>query len=426
MQKNKKHIYTDLNDRINKLESVLDASKAIHSILNLDDLLSAILSKSIECIGAERGTIYLIDNKKDVFWSKVQTGEEKLTIELPLGVGIAGHVAKTGKTVNVKDTSKDSRFYEEIDNSSGFTTKNMLCMPLKNRKNNILGVFQLLNKNTGGHFTQSDEEFIEAFSIHASIAIEKARLYDLEKQKADIEKELFAAGEVQKKLFPSEIPNVPGYQLAAINIPARQTSGDLYDLTPLEDGKMAFCLGDVSGKGLPAALIMANLQSLLHTFPQFNSSPSYCVAKANRIIEKATSEKKFITLFFGILDPVNHKITYTNAGHESPFFIHNGFCSQLSEGGLPAGIFENAVYDEKDIDLHPGDLLVVFSDGIADATNASGHFFTEERLKQLILKYLNESPQKIIEIVSKEVADFTAGEPQFDDITLCIIKREKQ
>jgi len=412
-------------DRINKLEAVLKASKAIHSILDLNDLLSAILSNSIECIGAARGTIYLIDNNKDIFWSKVHTGEKKLTIELPLGIGVAGYVAKTGETVNVKNTSNDNRFYDEIDNSSGFTTKNMLCMPLEDRKGNILGVFQLLNKKNAPYFTDSDEEFIEAFSIHASIAIEKARLYELEKQNADIEKELFAAGEVQKKLFPTELPNLPGYKLAAINIPAGQTSGDLYDFVQLENGKIVFCLGDVSGKGLPAALIMANLQSLLHTFPLINASPSYCVSKANQIIEKATSREKFITLFFGILDSVNHKITYTNAGHESPFFIHNRSSSQLSEGGLPAGIFENAVYDEENIDIQPGDLLVVFSDGIADATNTSGQFFTEERFKNLLIKNIDESPQKIIDIVRNELTNYTANEPQFDDITLCIIKREE-
>jgi len=412
-------------ERIYKLESVLEASKAIHSIHGLDELLNTILAKSIESIGAERGTIYLINKEKGIFWSKVHTGEKKLTIELPLGVGIAGYVAKTGETVNVRDTSKDDRFYNEIDHSSGFTTKNMLCMPLKNRENEILGVFQLLNKKLGPFFQDDDEDFIEAFSIHSSIAIEKARLYELEKQKTDIEKELFAAGEVQKKLFPSHIPKIQGYQLAAINIPARETSGDLYDFVQLDDGKIAFCVGDVSGKGLPAALIMANLQSLLHTFPQFNSSPSYCVKQANRIIQKATADGKFITLFFGILDPVNHIITYTNAGHENPFFIRDGFCERLSEGGLPAGIFENSVYDEAEIILKAEDILVIFSDGIADATNVNGHFFSEDRLQQLILKHSEKPPQKLIEIIRREVINFSGDEPQFDDITLCIIKRKQ-
>lgn len=408
--------------RINRLELVLEASKAIHSIHKLDELLNSILSKSIETIGAERGTIYLIDKEKNIFWSIVHTGEEKLTIELPLGVGIAGYVAKTGETVNVKDTKLDNRFYNEIDNTSGFTTKNILCMPLKNRRGEILGVFQLLNKKLEPFFQDEDEEFIEAFSIHSSIAIEKARLYELEKQKTDIEKELFAAGEVQKKLFPSQIPEVQDYEFAALNIPAHQTSGDLYDFIQLNDGKIAFCLGDVSGKGLPAALIMANLQSLLRTFPQFSSSPAYCMAQANRIIEKAISEGKFITLFLGILDPVNHKITYTNAGHENPFFISDDICKRLSEGGLPVGIFENAEYKEVEVNINAEDLLVIFSDGITDASNMTGNFFTEESLQQIILKHSDESPQKLLEIIRSEVHEFTGDSPQFDDITLCIVK----
>ena len=403
------------SERTSKLEMVLEASKAIHSVLE----------KSIECIGAERGTIYLADHDNETFWSKVHTGDRRISITLPMGTGVAGHVVKTGKTINVKNVKKDSRFYGEIDDLTGFETKNMLCMPLKNRYGEILGALQLLNKKHDSFFLAEDEEFIEAFSIHAAIAIEKARLYEVEKQKTDLEKELFAAGEVQKKLFPSEIPDVNGYEFAAVNIPAAVTSGDLYDYVKLSDGKTLFSLGDVSGKGLPAAIIMANLQSLIRAYPNFNSSAAYCVKQANKIIEKSTADGKFITLFLGILDPINHIITYSNAGHEDPVFIENGNISRLNEGGLPLGIFEDLNYEEGQITMKPGNLLAIFSDGISDASNKKGECFTEDRLINILTDHLHLDPNSLIELICKRIDSFVENTPQFDDITLSIVKRNE-
>lgn len=410
--------------RVQKLEKVLEASKVIHSVEELDDLLNTVLAKSIESIGAERGTIYLADHNKNTFSSKVHTGDQKLSINLPLGTGIAGRVVKTGETINVKEAAADDRFFNEIDKITGFDTKNMLCMPLKNRHGKILGAFQLLNKKNAPHFLEEDEEFIEAFSIHAAIAIEKARLYEVEKQKTDLEKELFAAGEVQKKLFPSNIPQIEGYELAATNIPAKVTSGDLYEFLHLKDGKVLFSLGDVSGKGLPAAITMANLQSLIRAFPSFNPAPDYCVEQANKIIEKSTADGKFVTLFLGVLDPVNHTVTYTNAGHENPYHVSGKDIFRLSDGGLPLGIFEDVDYQKSSLHLQPGDLLVVFSDGIADTVNKEGDFFSEERFLQLILEYRHLGPNEIIKRICSKIKEFTENTPQFDDITLSIIKRE--
>lgn len=413
------------NTRIQKLEKILEASKVIHTVLNLDDLLHTVLEKSIESIGAERGTIYLVNHDEETFWSKVHTGDRKMSITLPLGVGVAGQVVKTGKTINVKNVKTDNRFYGEIDELTGFETRNMLCMPLMNRYGDILGALQLLNKLHEPYFLEEDEEFIEAFSIHAAIAIEKARLYEVEKQKTDIEKELFAAGEVQKKLFPSAIPQVDGYKFAAVNIPAAVTSGDLFDYIQLSDGKTLFTLGDVSGKGLPAAMIMANLQSLIRALPNFNPSVSYCLQQANKIIEKATANGKFITLFLGVLDPINHTISYSNAGHENPVLIKNRNISRLNEGGLPLGIFEDSNYEEVEITMEPGDMIVIFSDGVSDASNDMGDFFSEDRLIDMIRENRKLEPEPLIQLICKSIEDFVENTPQFDDITLSIVKRNE-
>ena len=393
------------------------------STLDLDELLNFILQKALEGVNADRGTVYLVDHENEILWSKALTGNELFSIRLAIGEGIAGQVAKTGETFNIKDAKQDERFFENIDTDTGYTTESVLCMPLKNKNGKLLGVFQLLNKKKGV-FTSEDEKFIEAFSTFASAAIENARLYEQEKEKISIEKEMIAAGEVQKALFPSEIPDIPGYSIAAINIPAKNTSGDLYDFVELDDGNLIFALGDVSGKGLPASIIMANLQSMLHAFPYFNRSTSYCSNQLNRIIEKFSTSTKFVTLFFGLLNPENHTITYTNAGHEYPILLRSNSGERLSTGGLPLGLFADTEYEESKTKMNPGDLLLIFSDGVTDATDKKDETFTEERLKKLVTANHHLQPNDLLQLICDEVQKFVGNAPQFDDITLIIIKRE--
>ena len=378
----------------------------------------------MEGVKADRGTVYLLDPKKDLLWSKALSGEELFSIRLKVGEGIAGHVAKTGETFNIKNASTDNRFFQNIDRDTGYKTQSVLCMPLKNKEDHIIGVFQLLNKKDG-FFTDDDEKFIEAFSTFASAAIENARLYQQEKEKISMEREMIAAGEIQKALFPSQIPEITGYSIAATNIPAKNTSGDLFDFVELDDDNLIFALGDVSGKGLPASIIMANLQSMLHAFPYFNRSTSYCASQFNRIIEKFSGSTKFVTLFFGLLDPINHTVAYTNAGHEYPILLRANSGERLNTGGLPLGLFANSDYEDSITNLKPGDLLLIFSDGVTDATDSNDETFSEERLKRLATENHQLNPNDLIDLICHEVQKFVGNAPQFDDMTILIIKRDE-
>ena len=416
-------IHTDFK-RVKRLEKLVEASRIVNSTLDLNKLLKIILNIALKSVNADRGTVYLYNEEKNELWSKVFDGKKSVTIRLPVGKGIAGKVAETGEIMNITNAVEDDRFNSEIDKETGYKTETILCMPLKNKEGKMLGVFQLLNKKNGV-FTEDDEQFIETLSINVASALENARLYEQEQKKIAMEKEMLAASEVQKNLFPSIIPEYPDYEIAAINIPARMTSGDLYDFFELDDKKLVFSLGDVSGKGLPAAILMANLQSVLKDLPHQNPSPSFCVTRSNDIINRVSSSGKFITLFLGLLDMNEHKLIYSNAGHEYPYLMRNGNTERLKTGGIPIGIMAGSTYEEQEYDVKPGDVLLVFSDGVNDATNEKDDYFSEKRLEELVSTYREQNPKQIIDKVCNEISTFTGDTPQFDDITLMIIKRLK-
>lgn len=412
-----------LEEKYLKLEKLVEASRILNSTLDLNQLLNIILDTSLNSVNGDRGTVYLIDEESNELWSQVLEGSKKVTIRLSLAKGIAGHVAQTGETLNIPDAHKDPRFNPEVDKATGYKTETILCMPLKNKDGKILGVFQLLNKRNGT-FNDEDEHFIEALSIHAAIAIENARLYEQEQKKIAMEKEMLAAAEVQRSLFPTFTPEIPDYLIFATNIPAQDVSGDLYDFIMLDNDNLFFTLGDVSGKGLPAAILMANLQSVMRDLPFQNPSPMHCAGRVNKMINRSSGADKFITLFMGHLDPVAHALTFTNAGHDFPYFFRNNkVIDRLESTGIPIGMLPDFPFTERIVQFNPGDTLLVYSDGLIDASDSSGNEFSELRLANLAANNVELSPEDLVNLISKELLSFIGKTPQFDDMTLMVIKR---
>ncbi len=420
LERSTRHLITE----IEKLEQIIDASKLINSTLDLDELLKVILDIALKIVDGESGTVYLVDKKRHELWSKVFESSEPVNIHLPIGKGIAGFVGATGDTLNIPDAYLDARFNPDVDRKTGYHTKTILCMPMKNKDNEIVGVFQLLNKHDGV-FTLDDENAINALSVHAAIAIEKARLYQEERNKIALEKELSAAHIVQVGLLPEKLPKVDGYEFAARSIPAKSVAGDLYDLMQLENGNLAISLGDVSGKGMPAALLMANVQATFRAYSRLDSSASSCVKHSNDLLFRSTSEDKFVTLFYGVLDPAKNVLRYTNAGHEEPFFFHDSAEVRLKAGGVPLGIVDHFPYDEEVIHFNKGDILVVFSDGIPDAINSNGERFGIERFEYIIKDCIDSEAEEIADSIFTAVNEHVLDTPQFDDMTLLVIRREK-
>ena len=410
--------------RIKRLEALINASKILNSTLNLDRLLALILDLATKNLKAARGTIYLIDPVRKELWSKVLKGKNLVEIRLPIGTGIAGYVAKSRKTVNLRDASKDKRFFSGFDARTGFQTKTMLCMPMRDRKGKIIGVFQILNKRNGV-FTREDEVFLEAFSDHAAIAIETARLHQDIVEKERIEKELEIAGHIQRRLLPKVLPSLDGYQLDAVARPTKLVGGDFYDFVPLEDGKYAIVIADVSGKGVPAALLVSTFHASLHAFISGETNLARIVGRLNGVIFENTVAERYITAFMGILDPRGGTLTYVNAGHCYPFVFRSQEVSitPLEATGMPLGVFAGVGFEQVTQKLEPADFLVLYTDGVTEAMNSSSEEYGEERFRLAMVGQSDQSASGFLGGIVADVEKFVSGEPQSDDLTMVVLKR---
>lgn len=408
----------ELRER-NKLKLIIDAAQNVNSKLELNEVVDAILETALRLLDAERGTIYMVDEKQEELWSLIYKGPK---IRLRLGQGIAGHVAATGDTVNIPDAYLDPRFNPDVDKRSGYVTKNMLCLPMTNRDGKIIGVFQLLNKRSG-QFTVDDEQLLLAFSAHAAIAVENARLYAQERLRIAMEKDMIAAMEVQKTLLPHGVPNVDGFQFAAKTSSAKNVGGDLYDFITIDEHHLAFTLGDVTGKGLPASLLMANAQATIRSNTYTKVSPKQCMERSNTLLFNTIAADKFVTLFFGILDTQHRTIEFSNAGQENPVLIRDGVVhDHLVSGGIPLGLMGNAVYEDAVVSLRTGDVVVLFSDGITEAFDEENNLWGEDGLIAVLETHHTCSPAEIIDHVWTAITEYTHGAPQTDDITIMVIK----
>ena len=239
-----------------------------------------------------------------------------------------------------------------------------------------------------------------------------------------MEDELAIAREIQQGLLPSTLPKIPGYELSAINITSKQVGGDYYDVLPIHFDEFVLVIGDVSGKGTPAALLMANVQAALRAFAPMGMSLPDATARINDLTCSNTSQDKFITFCWGSLNRATGEFRYVNAGHNPPFLLRSdGRIERLDVGGIILGLMKTLTpYQEGSVTFTPGDVLVMFTDGVSEAMNAQEEDFTEERLEEVLKPLRTKSPSEIIHGVQAALETHTQGTPQSDDITMLVIK----
>jgi phosphoserine phosphatase RsbU/P len=409
------------NRGTNRLLELVKIRKLLNSTLRLEKILQIILETATKNLHADRGTVYLIDYKTKELWSKVLQGDIKVEIRLPIGKGIAGHVAKTGKKVILKDAYKDPRFNPEVDKKTGYHTKTMLCTPMKDRKGKKIGVIQIVNK-MNGYFSQEDIKFLDLLSLDACLAIENARLFKEALEKESIEKELEVAATIQRMILPKTIPEIHGFEISGLCVPAKQVGGDYYDVISLPDGRTAFAIADAAGKGVPAALLVSTLQACMRAYLESNFKLDELITRVNRVIFRTSTENKFITFFIGILDPSSKMLQIVNAGHYPPLLARNGNFIRLPTTGVVLGGIESASFVCKEYALETNDVLVMFTDGITEANNSKNGAYGDERLEKLILENCNQSAANLKDTIYKDVRSFVREADQSDDITLLIVK----
>jgi sigma-B regulation protein RsbU (phosphoserine phosphatase) len=290
-------------------------------------------------------------------------------------------------------------------------------------QNETKGVIALGDKITKADFLPGELAFLSTLGNLSMISIENARLFEETLEKQRLERELLIAREIQERLLPEQCPEIENFDVAALNLSSLQVGGDYYDVVQLTDHRYAFCIADVSGKGAPAALLMSNLQASFHALLTVEPELPEIARKINNLIYRNTSFDKYITCFFGILDTNNLQFTSVNAGHNPPYLFHADKSFELlSEGGLILGMMPDIEYQQEIKTLRPGDLILMYTDGVNEAMNLENEEFGEERIEQCVVSSYTLSAGKIIHELTSELKAFSEDTPQSDDITMVTLK----
>jgi len=410
-----------LRRAVEELSILNDIARAISASLNAEEIMQTLIRKSLRAVNAEQGVITLVEDEEKSMKTLIRTMVSSAGAPaFHMHQALIGWMHLNKKPLSVDNPANDARFrgVQWDDN-----IKTLLCVPLI-VKSELRGVLTVYNKKDGQSFNTDDQRLLAIIAAQSAQVVENARLIEEEKLYIKMQQEVGLAAKIQRDLLPRSNPGLHGYDIFARTIAAQSIGGDYFDFIPKSDGRMALCLGDVSGKGLPASLLMANLQATLRGQTLVSQAPSECLLRSNKLLFESTSPEKFATLFYGIIDIEQHNIHYSNAGHDWPFLIgKDNSIQRLKTGGLMLGLIQPAEYEDERIAMQVGDLLVIQSDGISEAMNGNQEQFGEDRLQSIILQHKNRSAEEIIDTVVKEVRNHAGAHPQSDDITIMVIKR---
>ena len=416
---------------VHNLEKLLEIVKAMTVEKDLSRLLALIMSSITDVLDAERSSLFLYDDEHEELYSQIAEKNEIGEIRFPVGRGLAGEAAAKLCTINVDDAYKDPRFNREFDQRTGLRTKSVLCRPLQTHEGRLIGVVQALNSRKG-RFDTNDEELLDAFSTHAAIALDNARLIQQYVKKREIEQALDLARRIQQGLFPDVPPTIEGFDVAGVSVQADDTGGDYYDFIPTSDDRWVIVVSDVTGHGIGPALLGASTRSYLRALITFaagadsqNLNPDTLIARLNALLAEDLHEGRFVTMMLALLDPTQRRLTYASAGHEDGLHLPAGAdaFSRLEATGFPLGIMKDyPVEDARSIDLAPGDLVVFTTDGIAETFNAQRKPFGDDRLKEAIRRARTGTAPAILDDIKNTVAEFRAGAPQADDLTIVTLR----
>ena len=417
-----------LTDRDRKLEILLDISKSLGQEVQLDRLLAIMVAEVTRAMEAERSSLLLYDESRNELVSKVAEGLDVKEIRVPVGSGIAGMTAQTRSTINVRDAYQDPRFNPDYDKKSGFHTRSILSMPIINQKGRLLGIVQVLNKDSGP-FTAEDEAFLQAICIHLGLALERAELVESYVQTQKLQQSLQLAREIQMGLLPKKFPAFPG--IAEIDIhacitPALDVGGDLYDFFLLDDKRVCFVIGDVSDKGIPAALFMAMVRT---AFKISAMAVQDCIATTlrtvNRFLFENNESQMFVTMFAGVIDLQTGMVEYSDGGHEPPYIVRSSGAVEMleKEGGIALGFMDDFDFPNGKFQLNSGESLILYTDGVNEAMNVDSKMFKTSGIVDTLLSLGNgASAERQATTLVRRVHEFAASAPQSDDITVVVLR----
>jgi sigma-B regulation protein RsbU (phosphoserine phosphatase) len=412
-------LHIDLEEKNFETKKIFEVSRGILSSLDTKTILDLILDSIRTLISYDASAIFLIDNKSKKLLSMSSFGySAKLdkSLHLKIGQGSCGWVAKTKKIEVLSDVNGADHYYALREK-----TKSQISIPLI-YNDEVMGVL-CLESNRYGNFNQKSINILKNFSQLTAIAIHNARNVEIIRAKKAFENELISAGAVQRGLLKKAFPRIKGLEYTAINIPSKIVSGDLYDILKFSDKDLGIAIGDVSGKGAPAALMMTLVLAGLRSQKQTFLTVCDMVYRLNNLLYESTIEGMYATFFYGVISIEKEKIYYTNAGHNPPFLIKaDNEVHKLSDGGIVLGYIPDFSYIQNEVDFNKGDLFVAYTDGITETMNSKNEEFGEEKLLNIIRENKSSSVYNIKEKIIQAVKDFSDSEFFDDDLTLLICK----
>jgi len=408
-----------------QLRKALEVNQLLSKELQLGVLLRRIMGTVQRLMQAEACTLFLLDDRTGDLVFQVALGEvgDKLKEihRVPKGRGVAGWVAAHGRPARIPDAYADARFDPSYDERTGFRTRNMLCVPVYYRET-LIGVCQVINR-VDGDFGDDDLRLLETLAQMAAVAIENARVHQQLLKRSLLDRDLQLAHRLQQSFLPQSPPRVAGYACAFANRPAFEVGGDFYDTFPLPDGRIAYALGDVSGKGVAAALMMSGLLKDLRQEAMHGGSAGDVLSRINRGLAAGDHQGMFASAILLLLDPGSGRVTMANAGHPPPAHrLGGGVRFGHAASGPPLGIAPASRYTTQETTLAPGETVLLYSDGITEAKNPAGELAGETRLRAWLAAAPAEAKGCLAHVLAC-VRDFARDTPQSDDITLLALHR---
>jgi sigma-B regulation protein RsbU (phosphoserine phosphatase) len=382
----------------------------------LEDLFEVILKLSLSAVEAKRGVIMTLEDGELVVRASEGDG-------FSISTSVRDRILRERCSLIVGDAQQDDALRQQRSIVM-HRVRSMMGAPLQTGER-VIGLIYVDNAALLRPFSQEDLDLLTVMANVAAIRIEHARLIEVEQSEKLMELELNQASEIQSTLLPKDAPPCPGYEIAGHQLPCRTVGGDYYDFVPYSDGRLALVVGDVSGKGLPAALLMSSLQARVQMVRETNPDPAAAVTLLNRNFAERCPLGKFVTFFYALLDPETGILTYSNAGHNYPLLLRaNGDVEKLAGGGMVLGLFPNARYELRQTALEPGDTLALYSDGVTEALSPGGEEFGEEGLAAFLQENKTEPCAQLVTHLVDHLRAWHKSVAFNDDFTIVLVRRE--
>ncbi len=410
---------------VEELSFLNDLARAIGASTNLQQIMQTVVHRALQAIHASQGVITLVDAKavdpmRTLVRDMASTGVQQPFRPNEILLGWM-HYHKMPLVLN--QPREDQRFRDVKWDQA---VVSLVCVPLI-VKSELKGVLTVYNKKDGAGFTDDDQRLLAIIAAQSAQVIENARLSEEEQTLLRMQEQVRLASKIQFDLLPKTAPQIAGYDIAGKTVSAQSVGGDYFDFITVDDNRLALCLGDVSGKGLPASLLMANLQATIRGQTLTNSSAGECMQRSNTLLLRSTDDEKFATLFYALLDTAQHRLQYSNAGHNDPFVFSPSDVAapqRLKTGGIMLGMLQDFPFQDDAISLQKGDLLLIYSDGVTEAADKNGDDFGEQKLQGLVRENLNLSAGALVDKIIQAVkAHAGKSPPREDDITVVVVKR---